>query len=118
MPDMTGFEVLRRLPDRRMPLVIFVTAHDEHALKAFDAQAVDYLLKPIDDGRFASTLERARLLRGTRRLPGFRASGPQPARGASRITFARWLQKTDHCQGATSRQHRAGIRDRLDRCDR
>jgi two-component system LytT family response regulator len=71
MPDMTGFEVLRRLPDRRMPLVIFVTAHDEHALKAFDAQAVDYLLKPIDDGRFASTLERARLLSGTRRLLDF-----------------------------------------------
>jgi two-component system, LytTR family, response regulator len=71
MPDMNGFEVLRQLPARRMPLVIFVTAHDEYALEAFEAQAVDYLLKPIDDGRFVSTLERARLLSTSHRLLDF-----------------------------------------------
>lgn len=68
MPDMDGFDVLRQLPAQRMPLVIFVTAHDEYPLRAFDAQAVDYLLKPIDDARFASTLERARRLSGAHRL--------------------------------------------------
>jgi two-component system LytT family response regulator len=62
MPDMSGVDVLRRLKVRQMPLVIFVTAPDDFAPQAFEVQAVDYLLKPIDDGRFAAAVERARLL--------------------------------------------------------
>ncbi len=60
MPGMDGFEVLRRLAGSDMPVVIFVTAYDEFALKAFDANALDYLLKPINDDRLAEAIERAR----------------------------------------------------------
>ncbi|MDX1517400.1 MAG: response regulator, partial [Woeseiaceae bacterium] len=60
MPGMDGFDVLRRLSGNDMPAVIFVTAYDEFALKAFDANAIDYLLKPINDERLAEAIERAR----------------------------------------------------------
>ena len=60
MPGMDGFDVLRNLSTSNMPSVIFVTAYDEFALKAFDANALDYLLKPINDERLAEALERAR----------------------------------------------------------
>lgn len=63
MPGMDGFEVLRRLSGSIMPAVIFVTAYDEFALKAFDANALDYLLKPINDERLADAIDRARLSR-------------------------------------------------------
>jgi two-component system LytT family response regulator len=62
MPEVDGFAVLDEL-DRAgdpLPEVVFVTAHDEHALKAFDAHALDYLLKPFRPERFADALERAR----------------------------------------------------------
>ncbi len=60
MPQMDGFEVLANLPKIRVPLIIFVTAFDEFALKAFEAHALDYLLKPIADDRFSEALERAK----------------------------------------------------------
>ena len=60
MPGMDGFDVLRNLSTSNMPAVIFVTAYDEFALKAFDANALDYLLKPINDDRLAEAIERAR----------------------------------------------------------
>ena len=60
MPGMDGFEVLRRLSGSNMPEVIFVTAYDEFALKAFEANALDYLLKPINDDRLREAIERAR----------------------------------------------------------
>jgi len=60
MPGMDGFEVLQRLSGSKMPAVIFVTAYDEFALKAFDANALDYLLKPINDERLAEAIDRAR----------------------------------------------------------
>jgi two-component system, LytTR family, response regulator len=60
MPGMSGFEVLARLPQESLPLVVFVTAYDQYAVQAFEAHAIDYLLKPIDDARFATALERAR----------------------------------------------------------
>lgn len=60
MPGLSGFEVLARLPQESMPLVIFVTAYDRYALDAFEAQAIDYLLKPINDTRFAQALDRVR----------------------------------------------------------
>ena len=60
MPGMDGFDVLQQLAGSEMPVVIFVTAYDEFALKAFDANALDYLLKPINDERLAEAIERAR----------------------------------------------------------
>lgn len=59
MPELDGFEVLQALPDEERPVVVFVTAYDEFALRAFDARAVDYLLKPFDDERFDAALARA-----------------------------------------------------------
>jgi two-component system, LytTR family, response regulator len=64
MPHLNGFQVMEQLhqqnrPDR-IPFVVFVTAHDQYALRAFDVNAVDYLLKPYDDERFFSSLEKAK----------------------------------------------------------
>lgn len=56
MPGMTGFEMLKKLEE--IPHVIFVTAYDEYALKAFEVNALDYLLKPIDTDRLAETIEK------------------------------------------------------------
>ena len=60
MPDMDGFEVLEAVGPGEAPVVVFVTAHGDHALRAFDVHAVDYLLKPFDDERFEEALARAR----------------------------------------------------------
>jgi two-component system LytT family response regulator len=60
MPGMSGFEVLAHLPRESLPVVVFVTAYDQYAIQAFEARAVDYLLKPIDDARFSATLTRVR----------------------------------------------------------
>lgn len=58
MPGADGFSLLDKFPPVERPLVIFVTAHDDCAVKAFESEAFDYILKPIDDARFARTLER------------------------------------------------------------
>ena len=60
LPECDAFEVLRRAAVRRHPAVIFVTAYDEYALRAFEVQALDYLVKPFDDERFRSALQRGR----------------------------------------------------------
>jgi len=60
MPGISGFEVLAKLPQESLPMVIFVTAYDRYALNAFEAQAIDYLLKPINDMRFSQALDRVR----------------------------------------------------------
>jgi two-component system, LytTR family, response regulator len=95
MPGATGLEVVARVGPERMPATVFVTAHDEHAVKAFDLAAVDYLVKPFDDERFAQAFarvrERARVKdveAATRRLLDALANEapapvPAPAPGAS-----------------------------------
>lgn len=60
MPEVDGFDVLQAIGVGRVPVVIFVTAYDQFALRAFEAQALDYLLKPFDDERFGAALQRAR----------------------------------------------------------
>jgi two-component system, LytTR family, response regulator len=60
MPGMSGFDVLAHLPSESIPMVVFVTAYDQYAIRAFDARAVDYLLKPVDDDRFEAALNRVR----------------------------------------------------------
>ncbi len=75
MPGLTGFEVARRLLQRDddSPALIFVTAFDQHAIEAFEVNAVDYLLKPVDATRLEQALQRAR-----RRLSSERTSGQAP----------------------------------------
>lgn len=60
MPGMDGFEVLRALPEASLPAIIFVTAYEQHVLRAFDVHALHYLLKPVDDTRFTAAVSRAR----------------------------------------------------------
>ncbi len=60
MPEMDGFEVLRRVPRGLLPVVIFTTAYDQHALRAFEVNALDYLLKPFKPARFKAAVQRAR----------------------------------------------------------
>lgn len=60
MPEMDGFALLRQLDPSELPVVVFVTAYDQYALKAFEVHALDYLLKPFDDHRFRESLVRAK----------------------------------------------------------
>ncbi len=60
LPDCTGFDVVESLPTRERMQIVFVTAHDDFALKAFDVHAIDYLLKPVEPSRFAQSLKRVR----------------------------------------------------------
>ncbi|HEX8242637.1 MAG TPA: LytTR family DNA-binding domain-containing protein, partial [Longimicrobium sp.] len=104
MPEMDGFEVLRELGPARLPFVVFVTAFDRFALRAFEVAAVDYLLKPFDDERFARAMERAKhavrtaeagelgrrvmalLERGGDASPPAEAPRAEPAGHATRLT--------------------------------
>lgn len=62
MPQMNGFDVVKRIGPDRMPPTIFATAYDQYALKAFEVNAVDYLLKPYDETRFHASVAKARKL--------------------------------------------------------
>ncbi|HSX64665.1 MAG TPA: response regulator, partial [Pseudoxanthomonas sp.] len=70
MPGVDGFATLRHIPTEEMPLVIFVTAYDHYAIRAFEASAVDYLLKPVDDSRLHQALARVRQARIQRAASG------------------------------------------------
>ncbi|MEJ0088754.1 MAG: response regulator [Limisphaerales bacterium] len=74
MPRLTGFEVLAALDEDAVPAIIFTTAHDQHALRAFEVNAVDYLLKPYKPARFRKSLQRAR----EQLLSPARTPGPEP----------------------------------------
>lgn len=100
MPEFDGFQVLQAL-GTAAPVIVFVTAFDEHALRAFDAGALDYLLKPFDNARFALALDRAK----GRLLPAGAASalkrGPLAIRGAGHITYVEhgdidWIEAADY----------------------
>ncbi len=60
MPGMSGLDVLAQVQERHVPLIVFVTAHDEYAVQAFELRALDYLLKPFTDARFREALARAK----------------------------------------------------------
>jgi two-component system LytT family response regulator len=92
MPEVDGFEVLRRIGSATVPAVVFVTAHDEYALQAFEAEALDYLLKPFDDTRFHRSLSRAKA----------RARERLALKNDGRISFLRvteidWIEAADYC---------------------
>jgi two-component system, LytTR family, response regulator len=85
MPEMDGFEILERIDPRPLPLVVFVTGFDQHAVRAFDTCAVDYLLKPVSPDRLHHALARVRknlsLLRG-------RSNATRPAEPVSSRRFS------------------------------
>jgi two-component system LytT family response regulator len=92
MPEMSGFEVLAELGNKRLPIIIFVTAFDTFALKAFEAHALDYLLKPVADDRFLEALQRVKTYFAGRESDQFRdrlldlvQAVAQPAKHISRI---------------------------------
>ena len=60
MPGLTGLDVVGQLPTESMPMIVFVTAFDRYAIQAFEARAVDYLLKPVDEARLADALDHVR----------------------------------------------------------
>jgi len=60
MPEMDGFEVLEGIPRDRLPAIVFTTAYDKHAVRAFEIHALDYLLKPIEPARFKAAVARVR----------------------------------------------------------
>ena len=64
MPELNGLEVIAEVGAGRMPLTVFVTAYDQHAIRAFEANALDYLLKPFSDERFEATMARVRTRNG------------------------------------------------------
>jgi DNA-binding response OmpR family regulator len=77
MPDLDGFAVAAAASDARPPAIIFVTAYDEHAVRAFEIQAFDYLLKPFDDERVVATVKRAEdFLEWARREDGGGGAAP------------------------------------------
>lgn len=68
MPQIDGFEVVRSIPKERLPYIVFVTAYDQHALRAFEVHAIDYILKPFTDRRFQEGVNRAKLLIEQRKM--------------------------------------------------
>ncbi|NOT33176.1 MAG: response regulator transcription factor [Candidatus Eisenbacteria bacterium] len=102
MPEGDGFDVIEAVGGEHLPEVVFVTAHERHALRAFDLAAVDFLLKPVREERFRQALERARL---------------ELARGEAREGPGRLSALLDHVRGAATadgrRQiHRFAVRTR------
>lgn len=89
MPDMGGFELLEHLGGGHLPAIVMVTAYDQHAIRAFEAGAVDYLLKPISQQRLSQTLERAKRMAGNalqaaENLAHLQAIVPEPSVSSSR----------------------------------
>lgn len=107
MPELSGIDLAASLPEPA-PLVVFVTAHDDYALRAFDANAIDYLLKPFDQARLHRALDRLRArhaLRGLAHAGGHAAPGLPPRqllvseRGTTRVVQVadiEWLEAADN----------------------
>jgi two-component system LytT family response regulator len=74
MPELGGLDVVRRLSPGALPLIAFVTAYEDFAIEAFELNAIDYLLKPVEAARLQATLDRARERRDGRELPHQRAA--------------------------------------------
>lgn len=95
MPGMDGFEVIRQRTVERMPAVVFLTAFDQYALRAFEAEAVDYLVKPLVEERFAATMRRlAKRLPAPARSGGDEALLVRTSRGALTVNVrdVEWIE--------------------------
>ncbi len=119
MPDCSGFDVLRMLGEEANPIVVFVTAYDAYAVRAFEAQALDYLLKPFDDERFKRTLGRIqeRLESERRRSPAGDSLVVKTAGQVSFLKFAEidWIESANYYSrlhvGTTSHLLRRSLAD-------
>jgi two-component system LytT family response regulator len=102
MPECGGFEVLELLKnDETQPVIVFVTAYDEYALRAFDAGALDYLLKPFDDARFALAMQRAKEKIASRAASQPREARRLTVRSAGRVAYVPipdidWVEAADY----------------------
>jgi two-component system, LytTR family, response regulator len=99
MPGIDGFEVIRRRTAERMPTVVFLTAYDHFAIRAFEAQALDYLVKPVSEARFAATMNRVtRQLRGSASPAGEPAVVVSTARGTTVLPLREvdWIEAADN----------------------
>ena len=99
MPGLSGFDVIRHRTPDRMPEVVFLTAYDQFALKAFDAQALDYLVKPVSAARFATTMKRlTKQLRSGARSGEAGAIVVSTARGTLVVPLREidWIESADN----------------------
>ena len=105
MPAVTGFELLAMLDPETLPRVVFVTAHDEFAVRAFEQNAADYLMKPVERARLARTIERLG------RSPGGAASSALAAKVIARIPCqgARSIRLVDLAEVEAVRSSEAGV---------
>jgi two-component system LytT family response regulator len=99
MPDLDGFAVIERLEPENLPAIVFITAFDRYAIEAFRVHALDYLLKPIEEERFAETLQACRQRVAEMRRLG---SGGETAGEATRGDRARRTERLFQLSGATS----------------
>jgi two-component system LytT family response regulator/two-component system response regulator LytT len=105
MPGLTGFEVARRMIEANAPThIIFVTAYDQHAIEAFEVNAVDYILKPVDPARLDVAVKRAQRLVAFERSPG-RAASEAPG-----VTAAQLEQIVERVAERRTRRERLAIR--------
>jgi two-component system, LytTR family, response regulator len=100
MPEIDGFEVIRRRTPARMPAIVFLTAYDQFAIRAFEAEAHDYLVKPVSEARFAATIKRLlkRLASGDGASIRDQAIVVSSARGATvlRLREIDWIEAADN----------------------
>jgi two-component system LytT family response regulator len=99
MPEVDGFEVLRRRTPERMPAVVFLTAFDQFAIRAFEVEAHDYLVKPVSEARFAATIRRlTRRLQSTTKPVRERGLVVSTARGAVVLALDEidWIESADN----------------------
>jgi two-component system LytT family response regulator len=100
MPGLSGFEVIRHRTPDRMPAFVFLTAYEQFALKAFDVQALDYLVKPVSEARFATTMKRLtkHLAGGGKGEERDRAIVVSTSRGTLVVPFREieWIEAADN----------------------
>ena len=141
MPDLDGFAVIAALEPEQQPVTVFVTAYDRYAIQAFEARAVDYLLKPFSDQRFEDALRRACQFLRSRSADDVHVAGPMPddraeskagflerfvLKAAGRVTFlgvedVDWIEASGvyvnlHA-GARSHLYRSSLAHLLQRLD-
>ena len=100
MPEVDGFDVLERIGMNAVPAIVFVTAYDQYAVRAFDVHALDYLVKPFDDRRFFAALLRAKE-RARQRKPGREPVSRFVVRSREKIVFIKaedidWVEAADY----------------------